>query len=218
MRAHSVERARLASLAALISLLVACGKESMVAASIGVSSQAFSSGGSIPARYTCDGADVSPPLSWTGVPGGAHSLALTVIDPDGPGKPFVHWVIFNLPPASSDLSEGAAPPGDNGSVDCMTKRTWIGAAVLAAGSAVATYFLDPDNGKARRIRVVERSGHLVRVTARRLARESRYGFHTLVARARHLVGRERPEFADDRTLLDVSKASSSATARSRTDA
>ena len=85
----------------------------MVAASIGVSSQAFSSGGSIPARYTCDGADVSPPLSWTGVPGGAHSLALTVIDPDGPGKPFVHWVIFNLPPASSDLSEGAAPPGDS---------------------------------------------------------------------------------------------------------
>src|SRR5207244_783029 len=56
--------------------------------------------------------------------------------------------------------------------------------------------------KARRIRVVERSGHLVRVTARRLARESRYGFHTLVARARHLVGRERPEFADGRTLLD----------------
>ena len=83
----------------------------MVAASIGVSSQAFSSGGSIPARYTCNGADVSPPLSWTGVPGGAHSLALTVIDPDAPGKPFVHWVIFNLPPASSDLSEGAAPPG-----------------------------------------------------------------------------------------------------------
>jgi len=84
----------------------------------------------------------------------------------------------------------------------MTKQKWIAGAVLAAGSAVATYFLDPDNGKARRIRVVERSGHLVRVTARRLARESRYGFHTLVARARHLVGRERPEFADDRTLLD----------------
>ena len=83
----------------------------MVAASIGVSSQAFSSGGSIPARYTCDGADLSPPLSWTGVPDGSQSLALTVIDPDAPGKPFVHWVIFNLPPASSDLSEGAAPPG-----------------------------------------------------------------------------------------------------------
>jgi len=48
----------------------------MVAASISVSSQAFSSGGAIPARYRCSGADVSPSLSWTGVPGGAHSLAI----------------------------------------------------------------------------------------------------------------------------------------------
>jgi len=100
----------------------------------------------------------------------------------------------------------------------MTKRKWIGAAVLAAGWAVATYFLDPDNGKARRIRVVERSGHLIRMTGRRLARESRYGVHTLLARARHLVARERPEFADGRTLLDRSKARSSETARSRTAA
>ena len=84
----------------------------------------------------------------------------------------------------------------------MTKRMWIGAAVLAAGSVAATYFLDPDTGKARRIRVVERSGHRVRITGRRLARESRYGFHTLRARARHLVARERPEVADGRTLLD----------------
>jgi len=109
-RAHRVQFAWLPLLAALISLLVGCGKESMVAASISVSSPAFSSGGAIPAKYTCSGADVSPALSWTGTPGGAHSLVLTVIDPDAPGKPFVHWVIFNLPPASSDLSEGAAPP------------------------------------------------------------------------------------------------------------
>jgi len=82
-----------------------------VAASISVSSQAFGSGSAIPARYTCSGADVSPPVSWSGVSGGAQSLALTVIDPDAPGKPFVHWVLFNLPPATSGLSEGAAPPG-----------------------------------------------------------------------------------------------------------
>src|SRR5206468_12990221 len=71
-----------------------------------------SSGGAIPAKYTCSGADVSPALSCTGTLGGAHSLVLTVIDPDAPGKPLVHWVIFHLPPASSDLSEGAAPPRD----------------------------------------------------------------------------------------------------------
>jgi Raf kinase inhibitor-like YbhB/YbcL family protein len=83
----------------------------MVTASISVSSQAFSSGGAIPGRFTCSGADVSPPLSWAAVPDGAKSLALTVIDPDAPGRAFVHWVIFNLPPATSDLSEGATPPG-----------------------------------------------------------------------------------------------------------
>jgi|SRR5438094_4707656 len=103
--------ARLAPLPALIALLVACGEESTVADSISVSSQAFSNGGAIPARYTCTGTDVSPPLSWTGVPDGVQSLALTVIDPDAPGKPFVHWVIFNLPPITNDLSERAAPSG-----------------------------------------------------------------------------------------------------------
>src|SRR5438128_3644173 len=84
----------------------------------------------------------------------------------------------------------------------MTKRKWIAAAVLAAGSAVATYYLDPNNGKARRIRVVERSGHLLRTARRRLVRESRYAFHTLMARARYLAAHEPPGFADGRTLLD----------------
>ena len=102
---------RLWSRAALVAVLVACGKESMVAASISVSSQAFTSGSAIPARYTCSGADVSPPLSWVGVPNGTQSLGLTVIDPDAPSKPFVHWLVFNLPPATTDLSEGAVPPG-----------------------------------------------------------------------------------------------------------
>ncbi|HKW70445.1 MAG TPA: YbhB/YbcL family Raf kinase inhibitor-like protein [Candidatus Dormibacteraeota bacterium] len=75
--------------------------------SIKVSSQAFSDGGTIPSRYTCSGADVSPPLSWSGVPASAQSVAVTVIDPDAPGKPFVHWLIFNLPPSTPQLSEGA---------------------------------------------------------------------------------------------------------------
>ena len=71
MRAHRVQFAWLPLLAALISLLVGCGKESMVAASISAASPAFSSGGAIPAKYTCSGADVSPALTWTGTPGGA---------------------------------------------------------------------------------------------------------------------------------------------------
>ena len=71
-----------------------------------VQSPAFSEGGQIPRSYTCDGKDVSPPLSWSGVPGEAKSLALICDDPDAPGKTWVHWVLFNLPPRIEGLSEG----------------------------------------------------------------------------------------------------------------
>lgn len=84
----------------------------------------------------------------------------------------------------------------------MSRRRWVGAALIAAGSAAAAYFLDPDNGKARRIRVVERSAHVVRTAGRRVARESRYVFHTLRARARHLAVPGQPELVEGRTLLD----------------
>lgn len=86
-----------------------------MASTISVTSQAFKAGATIPARYTCSGDDVSPPLSWTGVPGGAKSLALTVIDPDAPGRPFTHWVVFNIPPRTAELPEGESLP--SGSVE-----------------------------------------------------------------------------------------------------
>jgi Raf kinase inhibitor-like YbhB/YbcL family protein len=70
-----------------------------------VRSSAFEGGGAIPARYTCDGLDISPPLSWSPVPNGAQSLALIADDPDAPGKAFVHWVIYNLPPDTRRLPE-----------------------------------------------------------------------------------------------------------------
>jgi Raf kinase inhibitor-like YbhB/YbcL family protein len=79
-------------------------------ASLTVHSSAFANNASIPARYTCSGADVSPPIGWSGVPTDTQSLALTIIDPDAPGKPFVHWVTFNLPPSSTDVPEGGPLP------------------------------------------------------------------------------------------------------------
>jgi Raf kinase inhibitor-like YbhB/YbcL family protein len=83
-----------------------------MAATINVSSSAFGLGAAIPARYTCGGADVSPPLRWSGAPGSEKSAALTVIDPDAPGRPFTHWVVFNLPAGTSELPEGGPlPPG-----------------------------------------------------------------------------------------------------------
>ena len=61
------------------------------------SSFPFNPGESIPAEYTCDGEDVSPPLEWSGVPEDTESFALIVDDPDAPGRTFVHWVCFNIP-------------------------------------------------------------------------------------------------------------------------
>ena len=79
-------------------------------------SPAFAAMAAIPAKYTCEGDDVSPPLSWTGVPEGTQSLALIVDDPDAPdpAKPariWVHWLLFNIPPTAAGLLEGASTAG-----------------------------------------------------------------------------------------------------------
>jgi Raf kinase inhibitor-like YbhB/YbcL family protein len=70
-----------------------------------LTSTAFAEGGGIPAKHTCDGADVSPPLAWSGAPSGAATFALIVDDPDAPGGTWVHWVLFNLPGSASALPE-----------------------------------------------------------------------------------------------------------------
>lgn len=77
-----------------------------------ISSSAFPHNGAIPPKYTCDGEDVSPPLAWSEVPPGAKSLALVIEDPDAPDPSapkmtWVHWVLYNLPPACAGLAEGA---------------------------------------------------------------------------------------------------------------
>ena len=77
-------------------------------------SAAFEHMGGIPAEHTCEGADRSPPLAWTGVPPAARSLALIVDDPDAPdpAKPqrtWVHWVLYNLPSATAGLTAAVAP-------------------------------------------------------------------------------------------------------------
>jgi Phosphatidylethanolamine-binding protein len=68
-----------------------------------LSSPAFKQNGHIPAKYTCEGADVSPPLAWEGVPNGAKSLVLIIDDPDAPDPKapkmvWVHWIVYNIPP------------------------------------------------------------------------------------------------------------------------
>jgi Raf kinase inhibitor-like YbhB/YbcL family protein len=85
-----------------------------------ITSPAFAAGHEIPVDYTCDAGDVSPPLSWSGMPEGTKSLALIVDDPDAPDPAapkmtWVHWVLYNMPPDAIRLPEAAdhedLPPG-----------------------------------------------------------------------------------------------------------
>jgi Raf kinase inhibitor-like YbhB/YbcL family protein len=79
-----------------------------------LTSTAFDKGGDIPRRYSCEGNDIPPPLSWSGVPSRARSLALIVDDPDAPNPAaptmtWVHWVLFDIPPDSNGLPDGGTP-------------------------------------------------------------------------------------------------------------
>jgi Raf kinase inhibitor-like YbhB/YbcL family protein len=75
------------------------------AMSIPLVSSAFTEGQPIPAKYTCDGRDVSPPLQWSQVPSAAKSLALICDDPDAPMGTWVHWVLYDLPASTPALAE-----------------------------------------------------------------------------------------------------------------
>ena len=76
-----------------------------------ISSRAFGQGQAIPSLYTCDGRDISPPIAWTQPPAGTKSVALISDDPDAPGKTWVHWVLYNMPPSVLALPE-AVPPDE----------------------------------------------------------------------------------------------------------
>jgi hypothetical protein len=71
-----------------------------------LASPAIPPGGEIPSQYTCDGADISPPLTWSGVPEGTKSLVLVVEDPDAPSGVFRHWAVFDIPSGSHGLDPG----------------------------------------------------------------------------------------------------------------
>jgi len=79
-----------------------------------LTSTGFTNGSEIPSRYTCQGEDIAPSLAWQGVPANAKSLVLIIDDPDAPDPraprmTWVHWVLYNLPPDTPGLPEGAKP-------------------------------------------------------------------------------------------------------------
>lgn len=76
-----------------------------------LSSPAFSANSPIPARYTCDGENRSPPLTVSEIPSGTKSLALVVTDPDAPAGTWTHWILLNLPPETTHLPENVQDLG-----------------------------------------------------------------------------------------------------------
>lgn len=85
-----------------------------------LTSTAFAAGEPIPAKYTCDGVNVSPPLSWGAPPAGTQSFTLILDDPDAPAGVWDHWLLFNIPADLRNLPERAGAPA--GSVD--GKNSW----------------------------------------------------------------------------------------------
>ena len=75
-----------------------------------LTSTAFEQNQPIPARYTCDGVNHNPPLTFSQVPQEAHSLVLVVEDPDAPRKVFTHWLVYTIPPSTQHIREHEVPP------------------------------------------------------------------------------------------------------------
>ena len=149
------------------------GKPAM---SLQLESPAFAANAAIPARHTCDGGDVSPPLAWSGLPAGTKSLALIVDDPDAPDPAapkmtWVHWVLYNLPPTAGTLPEGVAParlPAGTREGTSDFGRTGYGGPCPPVGRhryVHKLYALDtvlPDLGKATKARLLEAmEGHVL---------------------------------------------------------
>lgn len=139
-----------------------------------IRSNAFSHNASIPAVYTCDGRDTSPPLSWSDVPGDAKCLALIMDDPDvpdpaAPRRTWVHWVLYNLPTERHDLPEGIKnlPPGTLEGINDW-KRTGFGGPCPPLGRHryfFKLYALDvvlPDLGKPTKAALEQAmQGHII---------------------------------------------------------
>lgn len=139
-----------------------------------LSSTAFAHQGAIPTKYTCEGADVSPPLTWIDLPSGTKSLALIVDDPDAPDPAapkmtWVHWVLYNLPPTVNGLPEcvSALPPGTQQGMNDW-RRTGYGGPCPPIGRHRyfhKLYALDtvlPDLGRPTKV-ILEKtmSGHIL---------------------------------------------------------
>jgi Raf kinase inhibitor-like YbhB/YbcL family protein len=105
---------------------VSMGKEVIKMGDFKIISPAFEQNGQIPAKYTCDGDDVNPPLRVENVPPSAKSLALIVDDPDAPGRTWVHWVIWNISHSTGEIEEDSVPKGAAQGINDFRKNSYGG--------------------------------------------------------------------------------------------
>ena len=103
--------------AVVLAALAGCGADTVegpppsAPEQLRLTSPAFASGGTIPARFTCEGANVSPPLRWRGAPPGTRGFALLMEDPDAPGGTFVHWTLYEMSRQTAGVDAGRVPAG-----------------------------------------------------------------------------------------------------------
>jgi Raf kinase inhibitor-like YbhB/YbcL family protein len=134
-----------------------------------VTSGSFKSGAPIPKRHTGEGPDRSPPLAWTGLPPDARELALICDDPDAPRPtPWVHWVLYGLPPTTTELKEGQKGMGVDGVNDFG--KSGYGGPMPPKGHGVHRYFfrlyaldkpLDATPGWTKDRLLTEMKGHIL---------------------------------------------------------
>ena len=96
------------------------------ASSISISSPAFQAGSDIPAKFTCNGTNISPEIQIRGVPNEAKSLVLIVDDPDAPRGLFTHWIVWNIDPKTTRVAENSAPAGAVQGTNDFGKRSYGG--------------------------------------------------------------------------------------------
>jgi len=111
----------------------------------------------IPRLYTCDGEDRSPHLTWSEVPQGTKSFALSVIDPDAPGGDFIHWLIINIPTETRQIEEGEVPPGAEQIRNDFGKRDYGGP---CPPSGVHRYFFTVYALKAEKLLSIDKGNFL----------------------------------------------------------